>query len=310
MHLAVLLWGFTGVLGRAIDMEASMLVWYRMLFTALFVGGILYYRRQWVPVAPKDLGRLTFIGCLMGVHWVAFYMSIKLANASIALVCLSTASVFTTLTHAMFYREKIPLGELSIGLLALFGVLIMYLIPELQQRWFQTTMADDLLPDRNTGIFFGVLAAVISAVFTILNKRIAGKYPVRLMVFYEMGTGWLLVTLLIPFQWLAMPDMKLLPGLADLLWLLILALCCTVWAQSLALNALKYISSFTATLSVNLEPVYGVLLAFIFFRENRELHWSFFAGMAVICLSVVFQMFRLLKPRRQTPFDKQRTAGL
>src|SRR6476620_10763583 len=97
MHLAVVLWGFTGVLGRAITLSAPVLVWYRMLMTAVFMAGILYYRKQWVPVARKDLKQLALVGCLMGLHWVCFYGSIKFSNASSALVCLSTASIFTSL---------------------------------------------------------------------------------------------------------------------------------------------------------------------------------------------------------------------
>src|SRR5690606_10137138 len=103
------------------------------------------------------------------------------------------------------------------------------------------------------GIIAGVVAAILSAVFTVLNKRVASKYPARTMVFYEMGTGWILISLLLPVQFLYLPETRLLPDLWDWIWLIILSLCCTVWAQSLALNALKQISSFTATLSVNLE---------------------------------------------------------
>ena len=116
------------------------------------------------------------------------------------------------------------------------------------------------------------------------------------MVFYEMSTGWILISLLIPFQLYYATDTAVLPTTTDWIWLVILSLCCTVWAQSLALNALKHISSFTATLSVNLEPVYGIILAFIFFEENKELNSGFFIGMGLICLSVVLQTVRVLRP--------------
>lgn len=116
------------------------------------------------------------------------------------------------------------------------------------------------------------------------------------MVFYEMGTGWLFITLLMPLQIIYVPDTVLLPQHLDWLWLVVLSLCCTVWAQSLALNALKLISSFTATLSVNLEPVYGIILAFVIYHENKLLHPGFFIGMGLILLSVLLQIFILLKP--------------
>ncbi|GAA4459852.1 DMT family transporter [Nemorincola caseinilytica] len=296
MHLAVLLWGFTGILGRAISLEAPMLVWYRMLLTGLFMAAILTFRRQWVPIERRDMRRLALVGILMGLHWVAFYASIKLANVSIALVCLSTASIFTPLFDPIMNKGKHDMKELLLGSLAIIGV---YLIYRFQQFY-------------GWGILAGVIAALLSSVFTILNKQIASKYPARTMVFYEMSTGWGFITLLLPLLFWYQPDTVYLPQVSstlwyvnDWIWLVVLSLCCTVWAQSLALNALKKLSSFTATLSVNLEPVYGILLAFIFYNENREiifldgshtLNMGFIIGMSLILLSVVLQMLRLLRP--------------
>ncbi len=297
MHLAVLLWGFTGVLGRAITLDSPVLVWYRMLLTAVFMAAILFWRKQWVPITRPDMRRLALIGILMGLHWVAFYASIKLANISIALVCLSTASIFTPLCDPLINGGRHDLKELVLGSLAIIGV---YCIYSFQQFYAW-------------GIVAGVVAALLSSVFTILNKQIANKYPSRTMVFYEMTTGWLFISLLLPVLVFYKPNMKLLPHVNtvhgwhynDWIWLIVLSLCCTVWAQSLALNALKKLSSFTATLSVNLEPVYGILLAFLFYNENREiiflkgtseLNTGFILGMGLILLSVVLQMVRLLLP--------------
>jgi drug/metabolite transporter (DMT)-like permease len=300
MHLAVLLWGFTGVLGRAITLNAPVLVWYRMLLTAVFMAVILTYRKQWVKIQRRDLVQLAIVGCLMGLHWVAFYGAIKFANISIALVCLSTASIFTSLLDPLVNKGRHDAKEILLGSLAIAGV---YLIYRFQQFY-------------GLGIASGIVAAILSSVFTVLNKRIANKYPARTMVFYEMSTGWLFISLLLPMLFYYMPLTKFIPashGISpaallhnDWLWLIILSLCCTVWAQSLALNALKKLSSFTVTLSVNLEPVYGILLAFLFYNENREiilskntnnLNYGFLCGMGLILLSVVLQMIRLLKPR-------------
>jgi len=309
IHLAVLLWGFTGVLGRAISLDAAVLVWYRMLLTALFMAVILFYRKQWVPVQKRDMRQLALVGGLMALHWVAFYGAIKLANASIALICLSTASIFTTVIDALLHRKKADRKELAIGGLALLGVFLMYLIPELENKHSPGNTPDPL-PYRNYGILSGVVAAILSSLFTVLNKRMAAKYPARTMVFYEMGTGWLLLSLLLPLQFFYRPDTRMLPDLWDLVWLIVLSLCCTVWAQSLALSALKHISSFTATLSVNLEPLYGILLAFLFFRENQELSWSFYAGMALILFSVLLQMMRLLRPSKASPGFIREKGGI
>jgi drug/metabolite transporter (DMT)-like permease len=303
MHLAVLLWGFTGILGRAISLDAPMLVWDRMLLTAVFMAVILSYRKQWVRIERSDIRRLAIVGVLMGLHWVAFYASIKLANVSIALVCLSTASIFTPLCDPLINKGRFDVKELLLGSLAIIGVYLIYSF----QRFY------------GWGILAGIIAALLSSVFTILNKQVASKYPTRTMVFYEMSTGWLFVTLLLPVLFYYKPDTVFFPQVGsavsnawyvnDWIWLVVLSLCCTVWAQSLALSALKSLTSFTATLSVNLEPVYGIILAFLFYNENREiifldggskLNAGFIMGMSLILLSVVLQMLRLLSPRFAT----------
>lgn len=303
MHLAVLLWGFTGVLGRAIALDSPVLVWYRMLLTALFMAVILFYRRQWVPIARRDMALLVGVGVLMGMHWTAFYGSVKLANVSIALVCLSTASIFTPLFDPIINKGKFDVKELLLGSLAIAGV---YLIYRFQQ-----------VSGWGWGILSGVVAALLSSIFTVLNKRVADKYPARTMVFYEMLAGWAFISLLLPALIVYMPAMQLAPHNTpitdwhhnDWLWLVVMSLCCTVWAQSLAMSALRYLTSFTATLSVNLEPVYGIILAFLIYNENRELiflpgtsqlNMGFLAGMGLILLSVILQMGRLLKPRFAT----------
>lgn len=302
MNLAVLLWGFTGVLGRAISLDAPMLVWYRMLFTAIFMGGILTYRKQWTKVSPRDMVQLIAVGCLMGLHWVAFYGAIKFTNASIALVCLSTASVFTCLLDPLVNKGRFDFKEILIGFLALVGVYIIYHFQPADTG--NTTQA---FANYGLGILSGVVAAILSSVFTVLNKKVASKYPARTMVFYEMTTGWVFITLLLPVVFYYLPDTKFMPNSSnmltsewknnDWLWLIVLSLCCTVWAQSLALTALKKLTSFIVTLSVNLEPIYGMILAFLLYHEDKYLGKGFFIGVALIILSVVLQILRMIKPK-------------
>ena len=305
MHLAVLLWGFTGVLGRAISVDSPVLVWYRTLLTAVMMLVILFYRKQWSPIEKKDRWYIALIGGLIGIHWVAFYGAIQFANATIALVCLSTASVFTSMLDPLVNKGKYNVLELLLGLMALAGV---YLIYHYQGFY-------------GKGIALGVIAAILSSIFTVLNKRIANKYPPRLLVFYEMSAGWIVVSIVIGAlmasnlqHLLVSPEnhsghLQLIPAGYDWLWLPVMALCCTVWAQSLALSALQKLSSFTVTLSVNLEPVYGIILAFIFFHENKAFGWGFYAGVGLILLSVAIQMIRLLRPKGAGGFVEER-AGM
>ncbi|GAA4456431.1 DMT family transporter [Rurimicrobium arvi] len=296
LHLAVILWGFTAILGKLITLEAPMLVWYRMLLTAGFMLLILLTGRKWVTVPAKGVQQMTRIGVLMAAHWVAFYAAIKFSNASIALVCLSTSSIFTSLLEPWMNKTRHRWEEISLGILALGGMYCIY--------HFQDLYA--------LGIIFGIVAAMLAAVFTIYNKRIANDYPARTMVFYEMTTGFIVVSLLLPVLFYFLPQTQFLPQQTDMggltdgfpgnllhtpndwIWLVIMALCCTVWAQTLALNALKKLSSFTIALSVNMEPVYGILLAILIFREDKQLNAGFIIGMLLICLSVIWQTRSLI----------------
>ena len=307
MHGAVLLWGFTGVLGQLISVDAPVLVWYRTIFTAIIIAVILFYRGEWSKISKRDMSTLLLVGALIGLHWVCFFGAIKLANISIALVCLSTASVFTALLDPLVNRSKPKIAEILLGLLAVAGVFVIYLLRKpIEGR------------DVRIGIGLGVVAAMLSALFTVLNKRVAHKYPARTMVFYEMTSAWLTVTVITGVvlglgleRFIVSPrnatgELQLLPYGLDWLWLAILSLCCTVWAQSMALNALKQLSSFTVTLTVNLEPVYGIILAFIFFKENKVLPTGFYVGVALIIGSVALQMARLMRPAMSPGYVKEK----
>jgi drug/metabolite transporter (DMT)-like permease len=288
MHLAVFLWGFTGVLGKAIQLGEFPLTWYRTLITALILGAILSYEKAWQKLSGREMGRFAIIGSIIAIHWIAFYGSIKYANASVALICLSTAGVFTAILEPLFFRSKFNFREMLVGLVALLG---MYLIYHFEFHYA-------------LGIALGVMASLLSALFTLMNKTIIGSYPARTVAFYEIGSGFLFLTLLMPVYLIFFPDISFSPSASDWGWLLILSLFCTVWAQSLALQALKTLSSFTTVLMVNLEPVYGILLAILFFRENKELGSGFIAGMMLIAASVALHTFMMMKAGRK----QKRTA--
>jgi drug/metabolite transporter (DMT)-like permease len=292
IHLAVLLWGFTGILGKAISLSAPVLVWYRMLVTAIILGIIISKRGDWVKIVRKDMVRITGIGMMYAVHWVAFYASIKFANASIAMVCLATASVFTALIDPFLNKGKFNYVEIFLSFIAVAGV---YCIYALQPRLGTGTHP---MVNFELGILLGVIASIISAIFTVLNKPLAEKYAPRTLVFYEMSTGFVFLCLLAPFYLYTHPAEILLPQRWDYLWIFLLSYCCTVWGQSLAMSALKRLSAFTITLSVNLEPVYGIILAFLIYKENDQLGYGFYIGMSLIFLSLLFQVIIILLKNR------------
>lgn len=286
MHLAVFLWGFTGVLGRAISLREFPLVWYRTLITAAIFFIIILYRKEFVPISWRERRRFMVIGSIIAIHWVAFYGSIKFANASIALTCLATAGIFTAILEPLMLKTRFNIKEMLIGFLALIG---MYCIYHFEIRYA-------------TGILLGIFAAILSSVFTIMNKKIVNNYPSRMVAFYEIGSGAMFLSLIAPLYIYYSPTIQFKPTNMDFVWLGVLSLCCTVWGQSLALSALKKLSSFTTVLMVNLEPVYGILLAILLFHENHELGFGFYIGIGLITLSVAIHTMSMAI-QRYRPID-------
>jgi len=295
INLAVLLWGFTAILGKAISLSAPVLVWYRMILSAAILFLIITFRKGWPKIDKKELRRLLLIGILFAIHWIAFYASVKLANASIAVVCLASASVFTAVLDPLFNGRKFNKAELYLSFLAVIGVACIYV--------FHAEDADGAQPMVNfkLGLLSGLLASVIASLFSVLNKPLAEKYPARPLVFWEMAGGLAFLSLLAPFYILNQPEIQLLPVGLDYLWIILLAYCCTVWAQSLAMASLKTLSAFTVTLSVNMEPVYGIILAFLVFKENNQLGYGFYIGMAFIFTSIALQLALTLRHSRRQP---------
>ena len=293
INIAVLLWGFTGILGKAISLSAPALVWYRMSLAAVILALIITFRKEWTPIAKRDIFKLIGIGILFAIHWVAFYASVKLANASIAMVCLATASVFTAVLDPLLNGRKFNKVELFLSFIAVLGVVCIYVLQP------HNAEPEHQMVNFKLGLALGIAASVISAIFTVLNKPLADKYPARPLVFSEMTSGLVFLSILAPFYIMNFPAEQLIPVGWDYLWIFLLAYCCTVWAQSLAMAALKNLSPFTVTLSVNLEPVYGIILAFLIFKENAQLGYGFYIGMSLIFISLMLQVgFTIRKSRK------------
>ncbi len=277
LHTAVFLAGFTGVLGRLIDLNEGWLVWYRMLLSAALLFLFFVFTKTSLRIERKYFIQCVMIGAVIALHWVFFYGSIKYANVSVALVCFAATGSFTALLEPLLMKRRIDAVEILLGLFVLLGIYLMF--------HFDTHF--------KTGILLGIAAAFLSALFPIFNKRLIRHVPVGNLTFYELGGGWLMLSLLLPLYLQFSPAEKNIPSLSDWFWLLILALFCTVIAFQLSVNALKKISAFTANLTYNLEPVYGIALAFLLYREEKELGIGFYWGIAIIILSVFIQTIRV-----------------
>ncbi|HLP21913.1 MAG TPA: DMT family transporter, partial [Chitinophagales bacterium] len=272
MHLSILLWGATAVLGRGIDMSEGMLVWYRLIITTLSLGAYIYFTKKSFSVSRPMFWKLFGIGALLMVHWLFFYGAIKYSNVSMTLSVFSSTTLFTALIEPLVTKKKFNRMELVYSLMAMAGIGIIY------------------YTDKNSytvGIILALLAAFLGAFFNILNKDVVGKVSSEVVSFYEILSGLLVLTLILPAYIGYFQPAKLFPSDTDWVLLTVLAVACTHITLILSLNALKHLSAFTLNLSINLEPVYGIALAFVIFHENESLNTEFFVGTAIIMLSVV-----------------------
>lgn len=281
LHAAVFLAGFTGVLGRLITINEGLLVWYRMFFSALFLLALSFFTKKIKFLPWRQALPLIGIGSIVALHWVFFYGSVKYANVSVSLVCFSTMGFFSSFLDPWISKRKMDLMEVLLGLMVMLGV---YLIFHFDQEF-------------RLGILYGIISSILGATFTILNKKYVDEHDAQVITFYELGGGWLSLNFILPFYLQFVSFSSFLPGVSDFLWLLVLSLFCTVLAFNLSIRALKKISPFTVNLSYNLEPVYGIILAFVMYKEHMELGLSFYIGLFIIFLTVVLQTARVWKTR-------------
>ncbi|MFN7278783.1 MAG: DMT family transporter [bacterium] len=282
LHIAILLAGLTGVLGRLITLDEGLLVLYRMGISSLAMFAIASLGRNLIMPARADLLRLLGTGGIVALHWVLFYGSIKYANVSIALVCFSTVGFFTSILDPIITGRRWLMRELLLGCAVMLGIWLIFS--------FDAAF--------RTGILLGLVSSFMAALFTVLNKILLRHHTAESLTRWEMTGGWLLLTALLPFWLHWFPASRLVPTLSDLGWLLFLGLFCTVFAFRLSMDALKEISPFTVNLSYNLEPVYGILLAFVLFEENKYLGKGFLPGMLIILATVVIQTLLAWRERR------------
>jgi drug/metabolite transporter (DMT)-like permease len=271
LHTAVFLFGFTGILGQLIELNSNILVWHRLWMAAIGMLGYVLLIGKWRLLSGKEIVRITAVSSVIVVHWLLFYGSIKLASVSVAMICLSTIALFTAILDPIIHRKPIAKAELVLSVFAVLGV---------------TLMAEDQ-KQHLLGIAVGLASAFFSALFTVLNKSLVDRYDSRLLSFYELFTGFLLLCVLLPIVNVMMPLGKWTPSGSDWLYLALLSFFCTVIAFNLSLSSLRFLSPFTVNLSINLEPVYGIALAFVVFQEYRELGLGFYLGAGLILTSVL-----------------------
>jgi drug/metabolite transporter (DMT)-like permease len=269
LHLVVLIWGFTGIIGRLISLESVPLVFYRVTIAVPFIGAYVWWGGGRMRVNQTSLLRFAGVGVLVACHWTLFFQSIKMSTVSAALVCQSTAPFFTALLEPLAFARRPRVHELLLGVAAAAGVAVIF--------GFETEHA--------AGIAVGLAAAFVGAVFTVINGRLVTRYDSRVMAFYELASAWVAMSvflLLIVRPFGAIP----VPGPADFAYLVILGTVCTAFAFIGGTYVMRRLSPFTVMLTTNLEPVYGIVLALIVFGEAELMSAGFYAGAALILASI------------------------
>jgi drug/metabolite transporter (DMT)-like permease len=282
LHTAVFLAGFTGILGKLINLNEGLLVWYRLFITSVTMWAIFSFTKKLQKITFIDVIKLSGIGFLAAVHWVTFYGSIKYANVSVALVCFSSVGFFTALLEPVILCVRIKWPEVFLGLLVIAGI---YIIFHFDPRY-------------KTGIILGVICAVLLAIVMIFIRQFVQRINSETLLTWQMTGGLITLSAIMPFYMQQFPTNYIFPGLYDWMWLLVLSWFCSVVAFQLSVNALKKLSAFTVNLTFNLEPVYGIILAFAIYKENQYLSKWFYIGFTFIVAALVIHTILVLKEKK------------
>lgn len=270
LHLIVFIWGFTAVLGALITLDALPLVWFRMLFAVGFIAVFLIYKKIPHRISTKTALQFLFAGLIIALHWFTFFKAIKISNISVTLACLSTGAFFTSLLEPILYGKKIVWYEVFFGLLVVFGL---YIIFNVEGNYFY-------------GMLIALSSAFLSALFAVINSKFVKEHDPIVISFYELSGGVVFFTFLLLFTHGFSPTFFSL-SVKDLLYLMILSSVCTAYAFIASTSIMKFISPYTVMLTINLEPIYGIILAVIVFKEKERMSFEFYIGAIIILLTVL-----------------------
>ena len=273
LHFAVILAGFTGVFGKLISLNEGLLTWYRVLFSSIILFLILKLFRIEDQTTLKGKFDIAKIGLLITIHWVFFYASIKYSNISIGVVCYCLTSFFTAVFKPLIDKTKFKFSELLLSALTLLGISLIFHFDASYQL----------------AISLGVISSAFAALYTIYNERLVRSYDSIIINYYQMTGGTIGLGVLLPIYLHFFPAESLVPNLKDTLYLILLSLFCTVGLYVSFAEVLKKIPAFTVNLSFNLEPIYAIILAFLFFDESKQVNTWFYVGLFFVVISVVLQ---------------------
>ncbi len=288
LHFIVLIWGFTAILGLLISLPSLELVFYRTLIAAIGMGAVCFFRKKPLAVTLPDLFKISGVGVLISLHWIFFFWAAKVSTASVCLAGMATTSLWTAFVDPLINRTKIKWYEVALGLLVISGLLVIF--------QFETGYW--------LGLAMALFAAFLGALFSVLNGRLTKRHTPYQITFYEMAAACLFALAFMPIysRFLAngQPLQLAWQGL-DWLWLLVLGGVCTVYAFAVSVELMKRLTVFTINLTVNLEPVYGIVLAVLVFGESEKMTPQFYLGTLIILVSVLLYPLFNYWSRRKKP---------
>lgn len=270
LHFIVFIWGFTAVLGALITLEATPLVWFRMLIACVLIYFYVLWKRIKLKYPLFVLAGFFIAGFIISLHWITFFAAIKESNVSITLAILSTGAFFTSLLEPLFYRRKIIWYEVLFGVFVILGL---YIIFEVETQYL-------------TGILLALSSAFLSALFSVINGKFAVKYPATSISFWELLFGTLCITVFLLIAGRFDISFFSLTG-TNWIYLFILASACTAYAFIASVHVMKWIKPYTVMLTINLEPVYGILLALLILGNTEHMSAQFYYGAIVIIATVI-----------------------
>ncbi len=274
MHFIVVILGFTAILGKLINESAETIVFWRLLFASAGLATFIKIRKKNFALGTPNIVRFLSIGIVVAIHWICFFGAIKLSSVSVTLIVLSSTTLFTSILEPLFFSRKFEWIQLALAFLVIAGIALIFR--------FEFNYA--------LGIWVGIISAILAALFTVLNKKYAKGFDPNVVSFYELFGGWITVMIYnllfnreLPFSHL--------PSSPDLLWLAILGLLCTSYAYTASVKVMRSLSAYMVSLSVNMEPIYGILLGVLIFGESEQMTGGFYLGAILILASVFLYPF-------------------
>lgn len=270
LHITVLIFGLTGILGKLIKVDSYLLVWYRLMIAVVALLGFFLITKFSLKITKKQLLKTLGVGLIIALHWVTFFEAIKQSNVSVALVCFSSSTLFTSLIEPLYFKRKIKPYELIFGVVIIIGL---YFIFSFEFKYI-------------VGMILSVISAALASWFTVLNGILIKETRAKTISFYELLGALMVLTIYLLYSTQADFN-EWQVSLADLKWLIILGTVCTAFAFILSVEVMKQISPYTVTISVNLEPIYSIVLALIIWPETETMSFGFYMG-AIIVIATIF----------------------